>query len=37
MYKFAAEKEKAMKSLNLLNGIIIIRLRKVAGSDRACL
>jgi len=35
MCNFAAEIKKTMKNLNLLNGIIIIRLRGVGGSDEA--
>ncbi len=27
----------SMKSLNLINNIIIIRLRKVVGSDEVCI
>jgi len=39
MLTFAAEiqKRKRMNSLNLIGNLIIIRLRSVVGSDKACI
>ncbi len=37
MRNFAVKIENDMNSMNLLNGIIIIRLRQTVGSGKTCM